>query len=204
MNHESRMPQTSVHILLRTPFDGPWLSLRDPSALITAWEPGDVRRCLDEAERACRKGFYAAGFVTYEYDECQIKAAILTKRELPFRLLETLKWEPESRFVLLDRHLDRLHRSADYFAFRVPIVDVRATLERALSGRVRAAKVRVLLAQDGEVDCEVLDLGSAYECPLRVALAASPVSAGDVFLRFRRYSGAEEEMAGVGGIGSWS
>src|SRR5712691_8831439 len=56
----------SLELLLRTPWDGPWLSFQNPSAVIAAWEPGDVRRCLDEAERACREGFYAAGFVTYE------------------------------------------------------------------------------------------------------------------------------------------
>jgi len=141
-----------------------------------------IDRARQEAEFGVGSGIVWESIERNEYDECQIKAAILTTREPAFRLLETLKWEPDSGFVLIDRHLDRLHQSADYFGFRVPIVEIRATLEGALSGRARAAKVRVLLAQDGEVECEVLDLGPVLDSPLRVALAASPVSAGDVFL----------------------
>ena len=154
-----------------------------------------IDRTRQQAEFGVGSGIVWESIERNEYDECQIKAAILTTREPAFRLLETLKWEAESGFVLLDRHLDRLHQSADYFAFRGPIVDVRATLERALSGRARAAKVRVLFAQDGEVECEVLDLGPVLESPLRVALAASPVSAGDVFLYHKTTQRAVYERA---------
>ena len=56
----------SIRALLRTPFDGPWMAFRHPTAILTAWNVADVRRCLQDADAAARAGAYAVGFVAYE------------------------------------------------------------------------------------------------------------------------------------------
>jgi para-aminobenzoate synthetase/4-amino-4-deoxychorismate lyase len=54
-------------VVLRTPWGGPWRAFREPAAVLTATSAADVRACLTEIDRAVRdRGYYAAGFVTYE------------------------------------------------------------------------------------------------------------------------------------------
>ncbi|MEE4274067.1 MAG: chorismate-binding protein, partial [Thermoanaerobaculales bacterium] len=114
-----------------------------------------------------------------EYDECLAKARILTEHAQEFELLETLLWEPDAGFFLLDRHLDRLVEAAEYFGrpfdrkvmserFRtVPGPQFRSCHSRPStpldiddnSGTADLAptillRVRVLLAADGSLRVE--------------------------------------------------
>jgi len=50
-----------------------------------------------------------------EYYECVLKARVLSRPAPDFDLLETMLWDPDDGFVLLDRHLDRLAGAAEYF-----------------------------------------------------------------------------------------
>ena len=116
-----------------------------------------------------------------EFDECRNKAAILTARPPVFELLETLSWDADTGYTLLDRHLERLHRSAEYFGFEYREDDARRALDAAVEGRAAAARVRLLVNSKGVATCEVADL-VARTAPWRAALAVAPVSPGDVFL----------------------
>ncbi len=147
-----------------------------------------------------------------EYDECLIKAAMvqgsrftvhgspfqrsafnvqssafrlpsyITGENPDFQLLETIRWDPDSGFRLLDRHLARLRASAECFGFANDIAELRVLLDAAVVGLQRAAKIRVLLGHDGSVLCEAADLGELSDRPLRAALAAEPIHPADVFL----------------------
>ena len=55
-----------MQALLKTPFNGPWLKLDQPTSVLVAATPADVRQCLIDAEDAAQQGAYVAGFVTYE------------------------------------------------------------------------------------------------------------------------------------------
>jgi para-aminobenzoate synthetase/4-amino-4-deoxychorismate lyase len=116
-----------------------------------------------------------------EYDECLLKASILGARPPRFDLLETLKWRPDGGFLLLDRHLQRLRDSAEYFGVPCRLDAVRAALDEAVAGSVGPLRLRALLSKDGSVRVERQPFASS-EQPLRVALAASPVDVRDVFL----------------------
>ena len=50
-----------------------------------------------------------------EYEECLLKARVLTAQRPEFSLLESLRWRPGEGFWLLDEHLQRLQGSAAYF-----------------------------------------------------------------------------------------
>ncbi|HMP95404.1 MAG TPA: chorismate-binding protein [Kiritimatiellia bacterium] len=53
-----------------------------------------------------------------EYRECLLKARILTPRaSTPFRLLETMRWEPDAGLLWLNEHLDRMQTAARFFEF---------------------------------------------------------------------------------------
>jgi para-aminobenzoate synthetase/4-amino-4-deoxychorismate lyase len=115
-----------------------------------------------------------------EWEEALAKVAFLSENTEPFRLIETLRFE-SGRFPLLERHLTRLGRSADYLGFRFDEAAVRHALARAAAG-TRSARVRLLLSESGELECESAPLPSPPAKPLPVARARTPVSRRDRFL----------------------
>lgn len=60
------MSVETFQVTLRTPWGGPWRRFREPVAVITAQEAGEVKAALQQVDAAVAGGLYAAGFVTYE------------------------------------------------------------------------------------------------------------------------------------------
>jgi branched-subunit amino acid aminotransferase/4-amino-4-deoxychorismate lyase len=98
-----------------------------------------------------------------------------------FDLLETMKWTPDGGFFLLDRHLHRLTRSAQYFDYVCSTSDLRRTLNAAVAKSEGPLRVRLLLARDGSVRLECSPLEPTTS-PARLAVAQAPVDPSDVFL----------------------
>jgi para-aminobenzoate synthetase/4-amino-4-deoxychorismate lyase len=85
-----------------------------------------------------------------EYEECLLKARFLTEPHQPFELIETMLWQRETGWTLMEPHLERLHRSAAYFGFPCDPEAVRAQLEAASLGFNGACcRVRLLLDREG-------------------------------------------------------
>jgi para-aminobenzoate synthetase/4-amino-4-deoxychorismate lyase len=116
-----------------------------------------------------------------EYAECLLKGSVLGRQPIAFELLETLRWTPGSGYYLLQQHLDRLAGSAEYFDVPIRLIDVREALDRAVSGAEGDQRVRLLVATDGAIRTEAMPYVKGVE-PLRVALAAQPIDASDIFL----------------------
>jgi para-aminobenzoate synthetase / 4-amino-4-deoxychorismate lyase len=119
-----------------------------------------------------------------EYEESRAKARILTVRMPRFSLLESLLWEPQDGYFLLDEHLDRLYDSADYFSFKVDIPTIRQELERlACSFSQQPQKVRLLVDEKGRATFEADPIQPVEEgSHLKVCLASEPVNSADPFL----------------------
>ena len=60
-------------------------------------------------------GITQGSSATDEYDECLIKAALLTRQDPEFELIESLRFD--GAYFLLAEHLERLAASAGYFGF---------------------------------------------------------------------------------------
>jgi para-aminobenzoate synthetase/4-amino-4-deoxychorismate lyase len=114
-----------------------------------------------------------------EWEECEWKAAFLTRSVPEFQLLETLIWDQEYR--LLDEHLNRLKSSALYFGFQFDERRVRGALQDLASriGRV-AQRIRVTTAREGEVRIERRELSPNRFG--RVRISGMQVSSTDRFL----------------------
>lgn len=107
----------------------------------------------------------------------------------PFRLLETLLWRPGVGYALLERHLQRLAGSAEYFELPADLREIEGYLAE-LDRRLRSVgakteggrqRVRLLVDASGAVSLEATPLERAHR-PWRVALAADPVDPADPFL----------------------
>jgi len=116
-----------------------------------------------------------------EHEEAWSKAAVLAGAPA-FDLLETLRWE-DGAYILLDRHLDRLMASADYFGFHASRDVVQTALIAHGWQRPEGPwRVRLRLPPDGVPCVESVPLSPLPSGPLPVALAGAPVSRADTFL----------------------
>ena len=117
-----------------------------------------------------------------EFAECLLKARYFDGVRRPIELIETMGFH--HRFVRLERHLDRMQRSAE--AFSLPFE--RATATRALDAAVIRARgplrVRVTLNEMGVFACDVSPLGDS---PASWSYAISPqrVTSSDQLLRHK-------------------
>jgi para-aminobenzoate synthetase/4-amino-4-deoxychorismate lyase len=156
-----------------------------------------IDRTAQEAEFGVGSGVVWDSVDRDEYDECVLKARMLTSAVPPhpagagaayvvedppgFRLLETLLWTPEAGFALIDAHLTRLRASAACFGFDCDIDEVQALLNGVVGDLRGPAKVRLQVGGDGSVLCEAVDLAPMPPV-LRLALAEQPIDRHDVFL----------------------
>ena len=97
-----------------------------------------------------------------------------------FDLLETMRWDDQG-FFLLERHLDRMADSAEYFGFRLARGAVREALRRAAAGWSGPRRVRLLASREGVLRVEHAPI-RAPAGALTLALADRSVDETDRFL----------------------
>jgi para-aminobenzoate synthetase/4-amino-4-deoxychorismate lyase len=119
-----------------------------------------------------------------EYKESMIKATALLRPDPEFSLLESFLWTPKKGYFLIGKHLNRLSVSATYFGFHAKMPSVRKKLDLfAQSLSLRPHKVRLLVARDGKITFEAIDLlKKAQSSPVLLKLALQPVDSLNRFL----------------------
>jgi para-aminobenzoate synthetase / 4-amino-4-deoxychorismate lyase len=125
-----------------------------------------------------------------EFEEANLKARLLVERRPDFDLLETMRWEDPHGIGLIDRHMDRLTASADYFGFTLDRDLVVEAVEKELAGTVGDRLVRMTVARGGEVFVEhpTTPLFEPFcaeppgKSTLHVGVADRSVHSDDVFL----------------------
>ena len=168
-----------------------------------------VDRARGQAEFGVGSGIVWDSEAGAEFEECRVKAAILASPRPDFELLESLRWEPGPGCTLVDRHRDRMARSAAYFGVPFDAGAFDAALAAAVRGLTAVSKVRLLLDAHGAFRAEAQPL-EPTPAPLRVALARTPVASSDVFLFHKTthreaYARAEAERpAGVDTVLLWN
>ena len=146
-----------------------------------------IRTVVIDSERG-EATFGVGGGITYdstaerEYEECLVKSSFLNAAPVSFQLLESLLLE-DGDYFLLQRHLERIKLSADYFGFRFDEGEIAAVLQRVAVGNpAERWKIRLLLSRNGELQIEALELETFRSEPLRVGLATEPVASNEKFL----------------------
>ncbi|MDG4594351.1 MAG: aminodeoxychorismate synthase component I [Candidatus Contendobacter sp.] len=118
-----------------------------------------------------------------EYEECLLKARVLTARRPAFQLLESLLWEPGSGYFLLATHLARLADSAVYFNVPFDRSAIETRLSKLALTLREASKIRLLVKLDGAFTIEAGPLAQgAWPRPARVGLARTPVDSSTIWL----------------------
>jgi para-aminobenzoate synthetase/4-amino-4-deoxychorismate lyase len=141
-------------------------------------------------DRARRRATYGVGSglvwdsdAKDEYEECLIKARVLTARQPSFQLLESLLWEPAGGYFLLEAHLARLADTALYFNVPLDRSAIEACLTELAPTLREASKIRLRVRLDGTFAVEAAPLArGAPPQPARVGLARAPVDSGAIWL----------------------
>lgn len=121
--------------------------------------------------------------VEEEYEECLLKAAILTRRRPAFDLLETMRWSPTEGYFLLAEHLQRLNDSAEYFGFPLDKSQLNQQLQTLWLGLPAVPhKIRLRLTPAGQLTLEATPLPPSTTTPVRLGLAVEPVDSQSPFL----------------------
>ncbi|MBB4637700.1 aminodeoxychorismate synthase component I [Longimicrobium terrae] len=117
-----------------------------------------------------------------EYQECLDKAEFTRRMPVRFDLLETLLWEPDCGWLLLDGHLDRIAASAAYFGYAFDRAAVAGALQSAAGGfGDERMRVRLTIDRSGHPSITATPLAPLPE-PVRVAISADPVDHRDPML----------------------
>jgi len=120
-----------------------------------------------------------------EWDECLLKGKFVAADGPDFDLIETMRFDPHSGVVDLDRHLDRLKASANDLDFHFDRHAARNELQAATFRRKEPAMVRLLLSPKGSMAIELKPMPQPQRGPVDVAVRALPVDPSDLRLRYK-------------------
>ncbi|MDB5774424.1 MAG: pabB [Herbaspirillum sp.] len=144
---------------------------------------------LDAARQGLRHGQMGVGagivhdsIAADEYEECQLKARFLTELPQDFLLFETIHATGAAGCRHIERHLQRLGRSAAACGFACDIDAIRQALQRASDAIIGEAphRLRLTLAHNGDIAIAAAPLTPLQE-PVRLFIAPRSNDSGAFF-----------------------
>ncbi|MTI17659.1 aminodeoxychorismate synthase component I [Rhodobacteraceae bacterium RKSG542] len=117
-----------------------------------------------------------------EYEECKLKLQFLSEKSGPFRLFETMAWNANDGYVLLERHIARLEDSARYFNYPFSLGDTQSLLLDAAETFEGPRRVRLSLSHQGELELEHFALPESDGKRWNIAIAGETIHSNDRFL----------------------
>ncbi|QDG74551.1 aminodeoxychorismate synthase component I [Labrenzia sp. PHM005] len=118
-----------------------------------------------------------------EYDECALKLKFMTEDVPEFDLIETMAYAPDTGYMLLDRHMQRLQKSAAYFGFEFDRPALNDRLAREAANYKGSQRVRLLLGRSGDISISATELPPVDRGTLfNLVLATETTRSDDRFL----------------------
>jgi para-aminobenzoate synthetase/4-amino-4-deoxychorismate lyase len=117
-----------------------------------------------------------------EYAEALLKSKFLMQEFPKFSLIETMLWQKDKGYFLLDEHLKRLEKSSIYFSIPLELNKIRKALE-ALKNKLKGEefKIRILASASGLLKIESAPLEDIKQ-PVKLKLSRCRINPQDVFL----------------------
>ena len=158
--------------------------------ILQAPDAGGLRR----GEMGVGAGIVHDSLAADEFAECRLKAGFLTGLEHDFSLFETMHAAPLQGVRHLDRHLQRLQASADYFGFAFNGVAARRDVNAACLLLAGPHRLRLDLRQSGKLTLQSAPL-LPLAGPLRAMISEHPMQSGALFLRHKTTKREEYDQA---------
>jgi para-aminobenzoate synthetase/4-amino-4-deoxychorismate lyase len=138
-------------------------------------------RAAGRAECGIGSGIVFDSVAANEYAEWLVKRRFLLRASAGFELLETLALA-DGRYVLLERHLDRLAHGAEHFGFVHDCARVEAALDAIAAAHPAGNwRVRLLCDRNGTARAEAFALEPTPD-EVAVVLASAPITGEPEFL----------------------
>jgi para-aminobenzoate synthetase / 4-amino-4-deoxychorismate lyase len=128
-----------------------------------------------------------------EWRECLAKGAFVESGQR-FDLIETMVFDPHDGVAELDRHLNRLKRSAEALDFPFDRHIARNDLQAA-TFRAGPSLIRLLLSRSGAIAIELRPLPETASEPVEVAVVPLPVASDDFRLAHKTSDRAFYDLA---------
>lgn len=116
-----------------------------------------------------------------EYQEALLKAEVILKTNPTFELKESILWEPNSGYFLLEEHLNRLFSSAELFDFSYDKNNIITALNQlaASLGSQKAHKIKILLSKLGNITISSLQISKEPTLCTKLRFAENSVLSND-------------------------
>ncbi len=160
-----------------------------------------IRTMVVDKVKGCAEYGVGGGIVwdsrpAAELMESRTKAAVLSPYPRRFELVETMLRRDDGSVWLLEEHLLRLAKSADYFDFKFDEQLVRKALAEAIASLPAGLhRLRLTLARDGLFDLQAQAIETEMLTFGRLTLAAEPIDPKDRFLYHKTTFRAPYERA---------
>ena len=118
-----------------------------------------------------------------EFAECKTKALSLSEPRPNFQLVETLLFKPKTGISLLNEHLERLEKAAQFFNYFCDISKIRDSLKNLSFNEF--TRIRLLVWRNGSFEIESFPLGEKepkIENTWKIALAKTPIKIDNPFI----------------------
>lgn len=138
-----------------------------------------------ECEMGVGSGIVADSDPAMELEEVLLKGRFLGSQPVAFELLETLLYRPGQGYSYLNEHIARMRGSAAYFGYKFDESAVRLALtnaENGLPAEGAGYRVRVLIAENGEVRTEWQEMAESTAAPVSLLMSSTQTDPNNVFL----------------------
>ena len=141
-----------------------------------------------------------------ERAECRAKARFLEVGAPDLRVIEALRWSPDTGMPDIALHRARMAAACRELGFPPPPDDLEARLAAAAEGLGKVAKLRLEWSRDGVLRVGAEPLGPPAEGPLRAMLSPVRIDAADPLRRHkttcrRVLDGERARLAAAHGVG---
>lgn len=130
-------------------------------------------------------GIVADSNAAAEWQECLAKGEFIRVGRDSFDLIETMRFDPLDGVIRLDRHLERLGKSARTFGFAFDRHMIRNRLQQASFRQKTPARIRMRLSPTGNVAVALDPPPPVPSGPVPVAITRLPVASADFRLRHK-------------------
>ncbi|MGK7899469.1 MAG: aminodeoxychorismate synthase component I [Xenococcus sp. (in: cyanobacteria)] len=145
-----------------------------------------INKKTNQAEYGVGGGIVWDSLSHKEYQECRVKAQVLTQKYPEFSLLETILWTAHEGYFLLDYHLRRLEKSALYFDFYLDLLEIDKQLQLIANSLAdKPHKIRLLITKAGKIHCEAIPLclnELSLSQPVKLCLVDQPIDTENIFI----------------------
>ncbi len=117
-----------------------------------------------------------------EYAECLLKSRFLTQQTPPFDLIETMRFEPDKGYWLLDEHLERLEASANRFGFVPDLATWKNILLNEAKTFTAPMRVRLVVSRTDSCAIHASALPLVPDKPVPIIVAEDRMNSNNLFL----------------------